>query len=84
MQNDMENEDSDTEETDIIPPPPPPPPKIKRYHEALKSLKDVQAFLDNPSFFDEGRDTSSLIDCVAVLSTVNTGSTLDNFFSNEN
>ena len=46
VQNDIENQDSDTEETDL----PPPPPKIKSYHEALQSLKDVQAFLESHSF----------------------------------
>ena len=76
-QNDMENQDSDTEETDLLPP----PPKIKSYHEALQSLKDVQAFLESRSFSDEASDTSSLIDCVAVLSTVNTKqSTLEDYF----
>ena len=81
VQNDMENQDSDTEETDILPP----LPKVKCYHEALQSLKDVQAFLESRSFFDEASDTSFLIDRVAVLSTVNTKqSTLEDFFSIEN
>ena len=78
VQNDMENQDSDTEETDILPP----PPREKCYHEVLQSLKDVQAFLESRSFFNEASDNSSLIDHVAVLSTVNTKqSTLVDFLN---
>ena len=37
----------------------------------LQVLKDVQAFLESRSFFNEAGDTSSLIDRVALLYTIN-------------
>ena len=77
VQNGMENEESDTEETDLLPL----PPKLKCYQEAIQSFKDVEAFLESGSFFDEASDTSFLIDRIAVLSTANLKqSTLEDFF----
>ena len=85
MENLTENvhvQESDSEEeeleTDVLPP----PSKITSYRQALGMLKDVQTYLESRSALDEAFLTSTLVDKVAVLSTLKTKqSTLDTFFT---
>ncbi len=79
----IETDDSEVE-TDILPPPPkietdilPPPPKIQSCREALTLLKDVQAFLESRSAFNEASLTSTLIDQDTVVSAYTNKQTWD-------
>ena len=72
-----EQELSDMEDVDLLPP----PLKIKTYKEVIESLEHVKNFLESHLCFTEAMDTSSLIDQVAKLHSVNARqSTLDDFF----
>ena len=51
-------EDSDTEDLDLLPP----PPKIRSCQEAIRSLKGVKNFLESRNCFTEATATCSLID----------------------
>ena len=60
----------------------PPSLKIKCFYEAIKSLEEVQNFLDSHMCFTEVSTTNSLIDCVAQLCTVDVKqSTLRDYFT---
>ena len=73
----VEDEDSDTEDIDLLPP----PLKIKTFNEAIDSLQDVKHFFESRSCCTEATDTSCLIDRVAKLHSVKTHqSTLDKYF----
>ena len=74
-------EDSDTEDLDLLPP----PPKIRSCQEAIKSLEDVKKFLESRNCFTEATATCSLIDQVAKVHSVTARwSTLDDFFDVQN
>ena len=45
----------------------PPPPKIKRYHEAVSNLEDVQLFLDSRGHSGLATKVGSLMDTVVSL-----------------
>ena len=61
----VEEEESDTEELDLLPP----PPKIKNCKEAMESLEEVKNFLESRDCFTEA---STAIDQVAWLHSTNT------------
>ena len=74
-------EDSDTEDLDLLPP----PPKIRSCQEAIKSLEDVKNFLESRNCFTEATATCTLIDQVAKVHSVTARqSTLDDFFDVQN
>ena len=52
----VEDEDSDTEDIDLLPP----PLKIKTFKEAIDSLQDVKRFFESRSCCTEASDTSCL------------------------